>query len=390
MPGDRGWLIAPIFTTDTLLAATSDEAWLQALLDVEVALAEAEAEVGVIPESSARAIATVAVAASFDTGELGRAARLGGNPVIPLVAALRERVGGDAAADVHRGATSQDIVDTAGVLLARRAVSEIDADLGRAATACAALADAHRTTVTMGRTLLQPAVPVTFGLTAAGWLVGLLDARAELRRAVAGLAVQLGGAAGTLASLGGDGPAVIAAFARRLDLAEPVLPWHTARQRTAVLAAALGIAAGTAAKLAGDVALLMQAEVGEVSEPAAPGRGGSSAMAHKRNPVLASEALAAADRAQALLPLFFRSLAGEHQRALAAWHAEWSSLADLLAFAGGAVARAREVAEGLTVDSERMAANVDAHAHDPADHLGSADAFIDRALAAHDAASREH
>ena len=234
----------------------------------------------------------------------------------------------------------------------------------------------------LGRTLLQPAVPVSFGLTSAGWLVGFLDAREELRRAVVGLAAQLGGAAGTLASLGPDGPAVVAAFARRVDLAAPLIPWHTARQRPAMLAAALGVAAGTAAKLAVDVAHLMQAEVGEVAEPSAPGRGASSAMSHKRNPVLATEVIAAADRALVMVPIFLRSLMGEHQRPLATWHAEWSSLADLIALSGGAVARSREIAEGLTVDAERMADNLAAYGHG-SDDLGAAGEFIDRALAAH-------
>ena len=382
MPGDHRSLIAPIFTTDELIAATSDRAWLQALLDVEVALAEAEAEVGLIPVPAATAIAQVATLEAFDTAELGQAARLGGNPVIPLVAALRERVGVDVAADVHRGATSQDIIDTAMVVLIRRTAPLIGSDLGRAADACARLASDHRATAMLGRTLLQPAVPITFGLTAAGWMIGLDDAHRELDRAVEGLTAQLGGAAGTMADLGPSGPAVLAGLARRLHLPEPVLPWHTARQRTAVVASALGVAAGTAAKLSGDVALLMQAEVGEAAEPVEPGRGGSSAMTYKRNPVLATEAIAAADRAMAIVPLFLRGLTGEHQRPLATWHVEWSSIADLLALAGGAVARGREVAEGLTVDAERMRANLAKYGHGLSVDLDVIDALIARALAA--------
>jgi len=359
LTGAHGRLLAPIFTTDELLAATSDEAWLRAILDVETALAEVQAGAGIMPAAAADAIAAAAEGA-FDLAALGEAARLGGNPVIPVVSALTDAAGADAGEWVHWGATSQDVLDTAMALVLRRGVRLVDADLGRAADACAGLAEEHRGTLTTGRTLLQPSLPVTFGLTAAGWLVGLLDAREHLRLAASHLAVQLGGASGTLASLGDRGPSVVAALAVRLDLEEPLLPWHAARQRTAGLAASLGIAAGSAGKIAADVALLMQAEVGEVGEPAAPGRGASSAMPQKRNPVLASEALAAARRAHALVPVALQSLVAEHQRALSGWHAEWSSIGELLALAGGAVARTREIVEGLTVDVDRMAANLDA------------------------------
>jgi 3-carboxy-cis,cis-muconate cycloisomerase len=381
LPGDAP-LLGPILTTDELLAVTSDRAWLQALLEVEVALALAQAELGVITTSSAARIEEAADLEALDIGELGRAARLGGNPVIPLVAALRSRVGADSSEDVHRGATSQDIIDTAMVLIVSRTVPMIVSDLGRSADAAAALVREHRHTPMIGRTLLQPAVAVTFGLVAAGWMVGLDEARTELSRAADGLTVQLGGPAGTLAGFGDRGPAVVAALARHLGLAEPVMPWHTTRQRVAVLASVLGIAAGTAAKLAGDVSLLMQPEVAEVAEPAAPGRGASSAMAHKRNPVLATEVLTAAAKANALVPLFLRSVSGELQRPLSSWHAEWLSMADLLALAGGAVARVRVVTEGLVVDPERMATNLATYGPPEPLDLGATDAFIDRALAA--------
>ena len=219
MPGDYGQLIASIFTTDELSAATSDDAWLQAILDVEVALAEAEAELRLIPAASVAKIASAAVASAFDTRELGRAARLGGNPIIPIVDRLRQRVGGDAAADVHRGAMSQDIIDTAGAVLVRAPGADRRGSRASGRGVRARHAEKYRTTTMLGRTLLQPALPVSFGLTNAGWLVGFLDAREELQHAVSGLAAQLGGAAGTLVSLGSDGPDVVAAFARRLDLA---------------------------------------------------------------------------------------------------------------------------------------------------------------------------
>jgi 3-carboxy-cis,cis-muconate cycloisomerase len=352
-------LFEPILTTDALLLATSDRAWLQALLDVECCLAVAQAEVGVIPKDAADAIAEQCDAGDYDADQLGRDARAGGNPVIPLVTALRARVPAPAREWVHHGATSQDILDTAAMLITRGGLAFIDADLYRLAAGAAGLAAAHRTTLMAGRTLLQPALPIPFGLKAAGWLAATLDNHTAVARLIPGLPLQLGGAAGTLASLGADGAAVTAALAGQTGLAEPLLPWHTARQRIAEIAGVLGTVAGSAAKIALDVALLMQAEVAEALEPAAPGRGGSSTMPHKRNPVLATEALAAARRAHGLVPTLQASLVAEHERAAGAWHAEWGALTDLLRLAGGAAGRAADIVEGLEVDPERMAANLD-------------------------------
>lgn len=356
MPTDD--LFWPIVTTDDLLAATGDRAWLTALLDAEAALARAEAAVGVIPVAAAEAIAETCRTARFDAGHLGRAARGGGNPVIPLVRQLAETVPPPARDYVHWGATSQDILDSAATLVARRAGRLIEAEMDRLADGSADLAQRHRASLMTGRTLLQPALPITFGLKAAGWLSGVLEARQALRGGLGGLAVQLGGATGTLASLGSRGPAVVAAFAAELELPEPVMPWHSCRQRMAVLAGALGLAAGTAAKISGDVALLMQSEVGEASEPSAPGRGGSSSLPQKRNPVGAAAVGAAARRAVGLVGLFFESLAGEHERHLTAWPVEWQSLGDLLALAGGAVARTAETVAGLEVHTGAMAGRV--------------------------------
>jgi 3-carboxy-cis,cis-muconate cycloisomerase len=212
----------------------------------------------------------------------------------------------------------------------------------------------------VGRTLLQPALPITFGLKAAGWLVGAREARHNLASSRGRLAVQLGGAAGTLASLGPDGPAVVAAFADHLGLAEPVLPWHTARQRVAELAGALAVAAGTAAKISSDVALLMQAEVGEAAEPAAAGRGGSSTLPHKRNPVGAAAVGAATRRVHALVPVLFGAMAAEHERGVGGWQAEWETLTEALALTGGAVGRTAETVDGLEVHGETMGANLEA------------------------------
>jgi 3-carboxy-cis,cis-muconate cycloisomerase len=348
-------LFAHIVTTDELLVATGDQGWLTGMLDVEAALARAEAAVGVIPAGAAEAISAACRPDGFDAAEIGRAARGGGNPVIPLVARLTDAVPSEARDYVHWGATSQDILDTAAVLVARRAGGLIAADLERLAASCAALAERHRATVMTGRTLLQPALPITFGLKAAGWLAAVTDCRHALDAALSGLAAQLGGAAGTLASFGPDGPAVLAAFASELGLPEPVMPWHSSRQRMAALAGALGMAAGTASKISGDIALLMQQEVREAAEPAGPGRGASSTLPQKRNPVGAAAVGAAARRAIALVGLFYEGLAGEHERHLVSWPVEWQSLGDLLALAGGAVARTAETVEGLEVDAGVMA-----------------------------------
>jgi 3-carboxy-cis,cis-muconate cycloisomerase len=353
LTGDR--LFAPIFTTDALLDATGDTAWLQAMLDAEAALAGAEAECGLIPVAAAAAIAAVCEAARFDAAELGRAARRGGNPVIPLVAALTDKVPAEVRSWVHWGATSQDILDTAAMLIAKRAGLMIDADLGRLGAACARLARDHRDTLMAGRTLLQQALPITFGLKAAGWLAGVVAARTQLDRARAGLAVQLGGAAGTLAAFGDHGPAVLDAFAARTDLGAPELPWHTARQQVCALAGALGVVAGTAAKISTDVVLMAQTEVGEVHEPAP---GGSSTLPQKRNPAASVAVIATARRAHALLPVLFSALVAEHERAAGAWHTEWQSLSELLALAGGATAHTADVAAGLEVNADAMAANL--------------------------------
>jgi 3-carboxy-cis,cis-muconate cycloisomerase len=353
LSGDQ--LFAPIFTSDELIAATGDRAWLQALLDAEAALAGAQADWHVIPADAADAIADACQVDRFDPTRLGRAGRQGGNPVIPLVGALRAEVPGWAEGWVHWGATSQDILDSGAMLVAQRASGLIDGELTRLAAACAARCRSHRDTLMVGRTLLQPALPITFGLKAAGWLSGVLAARRQLHDARGGLAAQLGGATGTLASLGPDGPAVVAAYARRLGLSEPRLPWHTARQQIGVLAGALGLVAGTAAKIAGDVVHMAQSEVNEAQEHDA---GGSSAMPHKRNPAASVVAIAAARRAHALLPVLFSALLAEHERAAGAWHAEWQPLSELLALAGGAASRVADVVEGLDLSRAAMAANL--------------------------------
>ena len=312
----------------------------------------------------------------IDPAALGEAAVASGTPVVPLVAALRERVGAEHAEHVHHGATSQDIVDTAAMLVARRARALIVEELDAVARACAALAREHAATAMAGRTLLQQALPVTFGLKAAGWLDATLDARAGLLRTR--LDAQLGGAAGTLAALGDAGPAVAEDFARRLGLGAPALPWHTARGRVAELGAALAVAAGTMGKLGLDLVLLAQSEVAEV----VAGAGASSAMPHKRNPVGAVRARACALRVPPLAALLLGAMAQEHERAAGAWQAEWEPLGEALGLTGGAAAGAREALEDLEVRPDAMRAHLDALLAAPgvAGGTGAAALFVERAL----------
>jgi 3-carboxy-cis,cis-muconate cycloisomerase len=377
----------PLFVPAPFRDAVSDGAWLSAMLEAERALATALSLAGVIPAGSAAAVAERCDPALYDIGALADEGRSTGNPAEPLVRALRARVGGDDARYVHYGATSQDVLDSAAMLLARGVLELLDAELAAAAAACAGLADRHRATPMAARTLLQQAVPTTFGLKAAGWVVMLLDARTRLAQLE--LPAQLGGAAGTLAPLGEHGTDVLGLFAAELGLREPLLPWHADRAPVAALAAALDAASRAAAKIGLDVVLLAQTEIGEVSELEG---GGSSTMPQKRNPVRAMLARACARGVHAQASL----LTGgehEHERAAGAWQAEWGALSGALALTGGAVAAIRECLEGLQVHAERMRANMsdgllaervafegpDADT-DPVTYLGSADAFVERAL----------
>jgi 3-carboxy-cis,cis-muconate cycloisomerase len=332
-----------------------DRAWLQAMLDFEAALARASA-----PPEAASVIAAACQADDFDIAEIGRSAADKGTPVPGLLSALRARLPDEAAAHLHRGATSQDAVDSAAMLVARRALAPMLEDLHGAADACAALAKRFRDAPMAGRTLLQEALPVTFGLKAAGWLVGLDEVRGELAVIREGeLALQLGGAVGTLASLGDDGLGIVASVARDLELAEPALPWHTIRTRPVRLACALGAAAGVMGKIARDVALLAQTEVSEAAEGGDPGRGGSSTMPHKRNPVGAVGVSACAERVPGLVATMLSAMVQEHERGAGAWQAEWETLSDLLRLTGSAAFTLRELLDGLSPDPERMRANLD-------------------------------
>lgn len=336
--------------------------WLQALLDAEAGLARAAERAGLAEAGAGAAVTAAARAERFDVAELGRQAALTGNPVPAMVRALTALVPAEAKSAVHVGATSQDIIDTAAMLLARRAIAVIGADLAVAADLAAALARGHAGTVMAGRTLLQQAVPVTFGLVAAGWLAGIDESGSELRRlAATRLAVQYGGAAGTLASLRADGPAVAALLAAELGLAEPVLPWHTNRQRIVQLAAALAGVCAALGKIARDVTLLAQTEIAELAEGSDdPRQGGSSAMPHKRNPVASVLVLGCTRRAPGLLATLAQAAEQELQRAAGAWHAEWETLSDLLRLTGSAASWSATLLTGLRVDTVRMRANLDA------------------------------
>jgi 3-carboxy-cis,cis-muconate cycloisomerase len=359
-----GELFRPIFVPERFSEAVSGRAWIGAMLEAEGALAVAQARAGLIPRQAAQTIVSCCDADRFVPEEIGHKGRAKGNPVPPLVRALTSavsRVSEDAAGHVHKGATSQDIMDTAAMLVCRNALDLVLAEIDGISEACARLADSHRDTMMPGRTLLQQALPTTFGKKAAGWLVSVLEVRTRLREVrESGLAVQLGGAAGTLASLGPAGTQVLGEFARELDLLEPVVPWHTDRVRISDIGGALSLVAGMLGKISQDVILMAQTEVGEVAEPAGEGRGGSSTLPHKRNPILSVTAVANARRVLDLSHTLQAAMVSEHERPAGAWHSEWEALSDALALAGGAAAAVREVTDGLEVYPEKMLKNLNA------------------------------
>lgn len=376
-------LFAGTYARGPAAAAVSAEAWLAAMLEVEAALARASENEGLIPSGIAAAIAAACDPTGFDLARLARDGGEHASVVVPLVQALRGRVGDPIAGYVHLGATSQDILDTAAMLVARRALEPLLRDVAAAAAIAATFADRHRSTAIAGRTLLQQALPTSFGLRAAGWMVAL-DRVGERLHVVSAevLAVQMGG------PVGSRSPAIASLVAAELGLAEPLLPWHTDRTREAELACALGTLAGALAKIGRDVTLLAQDEVGELHERG-EGRGGSSAMAHKRNPVAAVSVLACARRVPGLVATILASMEQEHERAAGAWQAEWGTISQLLALTGSAAAWGRELLEHLEVDPARMRENLarleaaGVSERDGPD-LGAASELIDRALAAHE------
>ncbi len=357
-------LLAPMLSSPAMRAVCDDVACLQHMLDFEAALARAEAATGVIPAGAAGPIAGACKASAFDLAALADAARRSGNLAIPLVKALTADVAKadpDAARYVHWGATSQDVIDSAAMLTLRAGIDVLLADIGRAIAGFARLAELHRNTAVVARTWLQHALPMPFGLKLAEYAAALHRSRVRLQRLRhESLALQFGGAAGTLAALGDKGLKVAERLAQELELPLPDAPWHTHRDRIAEAASVLAIVAGTCGKIARDVQLLMQTDVAEAFEPSGEGRGGSSTMPHKRNPVAAATALAAAIMAPNLAATIFASQVQDHERSAGPWHAEWPTLPNLLLVTSGALAAIVDIAEGLEVDVGRMRVNLDA------------------------------
>jgi 3-carboxy-cis,cis-muconate cycloisomerase len=357
-------LLAPMLSSAAMRAVCDDTTYLQHMLDFEAALARAEAMVGVIPWSAVAPIATACKTESFDLGALAEAATRSGNLAIPLVKALTTNVAradADAARYVHWGATSQDLIDSAGMLTLRAAIDALLPDLDRAIAGFAKLAKQHRTTAMVARTWLQHALPMPFGLKLAEYAAALHRSRARLQRMrKETLVLQFGGAAGTLAALGNNGWRVAEKLAQELELPLPDAPWHTHRDRVAEAASVLAILAGTCGKIARDVSLMMQTDVAEAFEPSGEGRGGSSTMPHKRNPVAAATALAAATMAPNLAATIFAAQVQDHERSAGPWHAEWPTLPTLQLVTSGALAAIVDIAEGLEVDAARMRVNLDA------------------------------
>jgi 3-carboxy-cis,cis-muconate cycloisomerase len=349
-----------LYTTPEMAALFSGAGHVRRMLDFEGALARAEARAGVIPAGAAEAISAACRVELFDVPALLRDTAVAGTLAIPLAKALTAQVGGEAARYVHWGATSQDVIDTALVLQMRDGLDLLLAGLLDIAASCAQLAERHRGTPMAGRTLLQQALPITFGLRAARWLSMIVRQYHRLKSLRDdALALQFGGAAGTLASLGSDGARVAELLAEELDLSCPDLPWHGERDRVAEIAAALGIVAGAVGKIAQDILLLSQTELGEVAEGAAPGKGGSSTLPHKRNPVDTVAAIAAARLAQSLVPVVLASMIQEHERAVGGWQSEWTALPEIFRYTAGAVDRVRLAVANLEVDAERMRSNLD-------------------------------
>jgi 3-carboxy-cis,cis-muconate cycloisomerase len=362
----EGALFSGVFSRGGVAACVSDAAWVEAMLDVEAALARALASARLATPEAAAAITQAARAVDLDAARLGAAVAATGTPVVALIEALVAAAPDHAHATIHQGATSQDVIDTAMMLMAKRAGAVVLDDLAAAAGAAAVLADRHRHTVMAGRTLLQQALPVTFGLKAAGWLSAIDEARRRLGEILRErLPVQFGGAAGTLASLNDRGVDVAALLARDLGLAMPVLPWHTNRLPLFGLAAALAGVSLALGKIGRDITLLAQSEVAEVSEGGDVTKGASSTMPHKRNPVGAVAVLACTRRVPGLLATLAAAGEQEHERAAGAWHAEWETFADLLRLTGSAAAWARELLAGLQVHAFRMQRNLDASGGEP-------------------------
>lgn len=358
-PAD-GTVLGALYGTPAMRERMGERAFLQRMLDVEAALARAQARLGIVPAEAAEAISAAAQVDRLDLEQLAKATRNTGYPVVGLVKQLTALAGAEAGRWTHWGATTQDIMDTAVVLQMRDGLALLRDDLARLDRALAALARTHRDTVMAGRTHLQHALPVTFGYKVAVWLdplLTMLDRLDEMLPRV--LRVQFAGAAGTLASLGGRGREVTAELAKELGLREPELPWHVARDGVAEAVCWLGLLCGCLSKIATDVMLMMQTEVAEVAEPHEEGRGGSSTMPQKRNPIACEYVLAQARGVHALVPQVLAAMAQDHERGTGPWQTEPLAVPQAFLLAHGALSQAMTIAEGLTVDAERMRRNLD-------------------------------
>jgi 3-carboxy-cis,cis-muconate cycloisomerase len=357
-------LFDELFSYQVLEEILSDKSRVAYMLRFAAALAIAEARAGVIPEGASRRIVEQCVVDQFDLAALAKQARPAGNLAIPLVKMLTEAVAKqdhDAARFVHWGATSQDTIDTGTVLQLGDALGLVENDLAQLSEVLVKLAEEYRATPMVARTWMQQALPTTFGFVVAGWLDAILRHRrrlAEIRPRV--LTLQFGGAVGTMAAFRGRGPQVAQALAAELRLTVPAAPWHAHRDRLAEVAAFLGLVTGTLGKIARDISLSTQTEVAELFEPSGEGRGGSSTMPHKRNPVTCAVVLAASARVPGLVSTILSALSQEHQRGLGGWHAEWETLPEIIRLSGGALHHLLEMLPGLEVDRERMCANLEA------------------------------
>ena len=356
-------LLDPLFRSQAVERVFSNRATLQAMLDFEAALARAEARAGFIPASAAPSIEAKCRAELYDMTDLSRAAACAGNLAIPLVKQLTLLVAKkekDAARYVHWGATSQDVIDTGRVLQLRQALVLISSELDLFAAVLGELAHKNRATLIVARTWMQQALPTTFGLKAAGWLDAIDRHRARLAETQERcLMLQFGGAVGTMAALGDRGLDVAANLAKELQLPLPELPWHSQRDRMAEIATTLGLFCGTLGKIARDISLHTQTEVGEVFEPSADGRGSSSTMPHKRNPVTSAVVLSAAARVPPLVSTMLAAMIQEQERGLGGWHAEWETLPDIVRLTAGALHHLTTTVSELELDPERMRQNLD-------------------------------
>lgn len=355
-------LIDSLATTEPLADVFSDRSVLQAMLAFEAALARAEAKVGVIPQEAAHAIFSAADSSRLDISQLTKGALRNGTLAIPLVKMFTDELrvsNPDAARYVHWGATSQDVSDTALILLLQQAHSIISSDIARLEAALMKLSDQHKNTVMLSRTLLQAAPPITFGLKSAGWLGAIRRSRIRFDQAFRDAAVvQFGGASGTLAGLGDKGIPVGRALAEELGLAYPDAPWHTHRDRLAVYLTSCGVLTGCLGKMARDISLLMQTEVAEVAEAAGEGRGGSSTMPNKRNPIASTLTLGAAQRVPGLVATFLSTMVQEHERAAGGSQTEWPTVAGIVEATGLAAASMAEAANGLEIFPDKMRENI--------------------------------